>query len=1065
MAIQRRTSFLSQQRVDVPAMRSIESATSNDFDQLFQAFVTGSTGVGQSNGNPGIGYILRGFNIEMAGAIGGAANNLQLSVDPAALLHIAASQSGTVFMVPPGTPNQQLNSSTNTNVTGGFTPNAINFVGIDYIRFLDPTTDAQSYFWDPTSNSETTMVVPQAEILTYTINVSTAPWPANMLPIATVTTDAGNNVTSITDARWLLFRLGTGGASPNPFFVYPWADGRVEDPSTSTSNSIDPFYGGDKQLLTLKDWMNAIMSALEEIKGTTYWYSDISSSGSLTNLREDVANTVVTGDTTISNGILPNSTPVLTTTGNISSAYVFTLSSAASITSGTVYSNNGQTFTVLTTTTSSTTLSCSGTGMPQTTGTLTFVSGSPSGDLTFSSVATPNQLTSLASTTGIATGQFIIGSGILSGTTVLSIIGSTVTMSQNATATTTGVSVSFYTPEQITAPGQINWASNPPGDGQIYFKLIGSQLSYQIAENPTGSTVTLTDDKVAYITLTRNSPVTPNLFFTANSGPDTTTVRSIGAIPWTTGLLAGDFIRAAADSDANYYPIYSVDSPTQVTLTGQYTPAGQTATGVYAVYAYGSYTLPGETGGPRDMVIADRASVPMNANVIWLFYCAYDGGSVNRVYVKFMGAELQNGDAIELSGPQLNNVLQYIGSPVESATAPNYTATVSPGAVPQITSITVGAASTMVSDQYFYIYSAGTSRSYYVWANIDGTGVDPKPQANYIGIPWIISSGQTDAEVAADLTTALNGITPNDFSASAASAVVTVTNKSAGVTTSATNIDIGTPFAISITQSGTGIGNFIVNDGDNLTLAIKKLDEAIGNLEASLNNPNYDENISIVASGGATPPYAGSGYPDYNPVLLNGPIAANTQITLPENSRESNIQAFYTVGKGTLELYLNGQYLELGVDWLEVGTLGAASDVVEILQSLVVGDTLEFRTSGGGAGGGGGIGPPGPAGPAGPAGADAIGGPVTIMTYTSSTTVTQNVSLGDATSGPLTFTLPSASSATGRIFWFKKVDATSNAVTIMAAGSDLIDGVSFFSFTIQYQSFMLVTNGIAWSIF
>ena len=68
MAVQRRVNWISQQRVDVPDVRSIESAASNDFDQLIQAFVTG---VSQ-------GYVLRGFEISMTGAIGGAASGLNM---------------------------------------------------------------------------------------------------------------------------------------------------------------------------------------------------------------------------------------------------------------------------------------------------------------------------------------------------------------------------------------------------------------------------------------------------------------------------------------------------------------------------------------------------------------------------------------------------------------------------------------------------------------------------------------------------------------------------------------------------------------------------------------------------------------------------------------------------------------------------------------------------------------------------------------------------------------------------------------------------------------------------
>jgi hypothetical protein len=64
-----------------------------------------------------------------------------------------------------------------------------------------------------------------------------------------------------------------------------------------------------------------------------------------------------------------------------------------------------------------------------------------------------NQLTTLASTNAIVTGMTITGTGIPAGTTVSSIVGTTVTMSANATASTVGVSVTFVTPATITIAG------------------------------------------------------------------------------------------------------------------------------------------------------------------------------------------------------------------------------------------------------------------------------------------------------------------------------------------------------------------------------------------------------------------------------------------------------------------------------------------------------------------------------------------------------------------------------------------------------------------------------------
>lgn len=967
MAVLRRTSFLSQQRVDVPDMRAIESAVSADFDQLAEAFVTGTSQ----------GYVLRGFEISMTGAIGGAASGLQMVVDPGALMHINASQSGTILMTPAGTPNQMLNGATNTNVNGAFVPNAINYVGIDYVRFLDPTTDAQVYFWDPTTKSETTEIVPRAEILTFSIVITTSTWASNVLPIAIVVTDAGNNVVSITDSRWMLFRLGTGGASPNPFFVYPWTaqpEGRTENPVTSTSNSVNPFEGGDKMLQSLKDWMNAVMSSLLEIKGTPYWYS-FSSGGSITKLREDVANTITTGAGTLSHGVLPNTDPVLTTTGNIS---------------------NGS-----------------------------------------------NQILSLASTTGLVNGQVIFATGIPFGTTITNISGSTVTMSRMATLTMSGDVISFYDPTVVTQAGQINW--NDP----IFLDVIGSSLTYELSPNPTSADVHLLDDQVAYIILGRDVVILPNLLYVYNSGPNTTTVTSVGSISWTTGLLPGDFIRAEADSDAFYAKIKTVDSSTQVTLFGNYVPVGMSASGVKSVYALGTYNHSASPSGPRDIFISSRETVPMGQDVFWLFAREDNGGSIARVYVRFLGTELEQGDTNNIDDGVPRQLLTYIGSPMESASLPQYSSALNPGSIPQKTSITTGSGATVTGGQYFNIHSSGNYRNYYVWFKVNGVGTDPMPSLFNSAIEVDILSTDTAAVVASKLAYALNAPFFNDFNAVATSNTIVVTNNSAGTCTAAANFNVGAPFSITTTQTGTGTGNFAIQDGDNLTLAIKLLDDAVG---AMNNFMGYDETITVVTSG-ATPPTS-----------VNGPIAPTTNLTLPNNTRNGNQPQYYVVGKGMLWVFLNGQLLTQGIDWNEVGPLTTQSNQIETLVTLVVGDVLQLRISAGGAVSG----TAGPPGPTGPPGADAAGGPVAISTKTGPTTYTvlstDCVLRADASGGSITFNLPAASTVTGRIFYFKRIDSSGNTVTIDANGSETIDGALTQTLPVQYFSLTIISNGTSWDI-
>jgi len=896
MGVKRRINWISQQRVDVPDMRSLESAVSNDFDELIKSFVTGTSQ----------GYLMRGFEISMAGAIGGAASGLQLIVDPGAVFHVSSSQSGTFYLVPVGTPTQQLNSATNNIIDGAFAPSAINYVGLEYERFIDDTTSSQVYIWNPTTNNETTKNAPRAQILRYRIKITTSTFATNVLPIATITTDSGNNVVSITDARWMMFRLGTGGASPNPFYVYPWTaqpEGRTESPSTSSSNSINPFHGGDKMLMTLKDWMNAIMTSLQEIKGTVYWYSP-SSAGSIDSLRTDLGNTITTG------------------------------------------------------------------------------------------------------------------AGVIS-----------------------------HSPDTA---GLINW------DEDIVLKVVGSRLEYRFLANPDPSTdITLSENEVAYVTLIRDVEVSPNLVFTNSSA----IVSSVGSIAWTGPLQAGDWVKLGAETVSGYYQIQTVDSLSQVTLTIPFAGASTGAGGAKAKYTFGSYSTSPTPSSTRDIYIADRASVPQGEDVFWFLLRADNGGVMPRVYVRFIGSELEMGETEEIDDGVPRQLLQYIGSPSESASRPNYSSAINPGALPEITDYTFGDAASMTSNDYFFFGSSADAREYYMWVNKDGTGVDPTPIVGKIGVELTVTTGQTAQQVATLAQAAFAGTFYPDFSAvvrpNPNDDTVRVTNTSAGTCTNAVNFNMNAPFAITIIQEGTGQGNFIVNDGDNLTKAIKKLDQAFGTLLASLDSPSYDEPVDIVASG-ETPPTS-----------LNGPVTIGSIIDLPPNSRLAFITQYYTVGKGSLQVFLNGQYLRLGIDWAEVGSAGTASSQIQILQQLEVGDSLEFRISAGGAsggGGGGGVGPQGPPGPAGPAGADAIGGPVAISIKTGNYTAmtSDNVLLGDATGGAIIFTLPPAASSPGSVFFFKKIDASGNVVTVKGNLTELIDGSNTVLINSQYVAITVVSDGTQW---
>lgn len=258
MSVQRQGNWLGQQRIDVPHIRALESSICADFDVLGGLMLGG--------GSP---LIVKGFNIPMTGVVGSPATSIQIAVAGGLVIHYGASESGSVFWAPSTRANEILNSA-NANVSGSFTTSSTNYVGIDLIRTADTTTSDNVQFLDPNALLELSRTVPLGRTLNYRIVISLIPFSgnSNICPIAKVVTDANNNVTSVVDARRMLFRLGSGGDVPNAGFAYAWPQGRNE------TTTADVFSGGDKAFGSLADWTGAIMTRLWELGGGEYWYSN-----------------------------------------------------------------------------------------------------------------------------------------------------------------------------------------------------------------------------------------------------------------------------------------------------------------------------------------------------------------------------------------------------------------------------------------------------------------------------------------------------------------------------------------------------------------------------------------------------------------------------------------------------------------------------------------------------------------------------------------------------------------------------------------------------------------------
>lgn len=112
---------------------------------------------------------------------------------------------------------------------------------------------------------------------------------------------------------------------------------------------------------------------------------------------------------------------------------------------------------------------------------------------------------------------------------------------------------------------------------------------------------------------------------------------------------------------------------------------------------------------------------------------------------------------------------------------------------PEVQVIQVTAASAITGGHYFLLSAANNSPNYYVWYKKGGVGSDPVV-INRTGVEVDIGATDTDAQVATATAAAIDALL--NFSASAATNVVTITNVIAGITDQATDFNSGFTFAI-----------------------------------------------------------------------------------------------------------------------------------------------------------------------------------------------------------------------------------------------------------------------------
>jgi hypothetical protein len=284
MAVLQRVALYPNERLDIPDARSLEGFSLNDWRFFIKGIMAGQS------------YVIQGFEVSNYANIF-LVPGFKLRLNTVALLHPNATSQAAGFYITNGQ---------EPDATVTLSSNAVNYVEAD-MTTLSGTPDVRA-FWDPGANSgaggEYTDTIDTVINLQLTVASNVSGFTSGKIPLYKVTTNTSGVVTSLTDCRPMFFRLGTGGNSPDPFASYAWPslpsaskarqEGAVTVTTATTSNA--PFQGGDKNIKTLKEWMDAVMTVIREIKGTTYWYTGTTGSP-LVNAYQNAALTILLGGT------------------------------------------------------------------------------------------------------------------------------------------------------------------------------------------------------------------------------------------------------------------------------------------------------------------------------------------------------------------------------------------------------------------------------------------------------------------------------------------------------------------------------------------------------------------------------------------------------------------------------------------------------------------------------------------------------------------------------------------------------------------------------------------------
>lgn len=255
MAVLTRVKLHPNERLDGPDARNLELFVAEDFNAIMKYIFTESS------------KIIKGFQIYQDSDTlndNPTSSPIYVKLSGSAIIHSDANNNPYLYVGAESLSAEKIDLITNST----------NYLEMD----LSTSTDSPDtrVFWDQTSNagqgSEFPQVVDTAINLDANFTVNGTGWSGgSKIPVAEIVVDGSGVIVSLIDRRNLFFRLGTGQPE-NKLNDYSWPDGRIEE-SPDRKISSKAFTAADKSINTFKDWMDAVMSVLKEVKGSSYWFS------------------------------------------------------------------------------------------------------------------------------------------------------------------------------------------------------------------------------------------------------------------------------------------------------------------------------------------------------------------------------------------------------------------------------------------------------------------------------------------------------------------------------------------------------------------------------------------------------------------------------------------------------------------------------------------------------------------------------------------------------------------------------------------------------------------------